>query len=488
MKLSQLLYGTSLVLEEVPPELEILDISKDSRTLSEGMLFVALSQEPEQRHLHCLEAIQKGAVLILCPKEDKIHSYPSGIYSENPRYDYALLVGNYFGNPSRHCILIGVTGTNGKTTTTHLIKEVLEHSKKKVGLIGTNENKIAETTLPSIQNPQSPSTTPDAYELQQLFHEMLAQGCTHIVMEVSSHALVQHRCGGLEFTVGIFTNLTQDHLDYHGNMDCYQQAKAQLFAQSKLSIFNLDDPVGRDFAQHHKHSLSYSENKNYATLYSEKLHLHPNSISFHCVHDREQFPVSLAIPGGFSLYNALAALCCAVALDIPLQQATASFSQVQGVKGRAEIVPTDSEFTVMIDYAHSPNALENILLSAKNFTQGRLICLFGCGGNRDKSKRPIMGEIAEDIADIVIVTSDNPRWEEPDEIISDILSGMWQDKERQVIPNRKEAIFYALSQGRSGDVIVLAGKGHECYQEIHGETLHLDEREIVQEFFDSKQH
>lgn len=485
MKLSQLLYGTSIEQNNQLPSQDIKDISKDSRTVTEGMLFVALSEDRAQRHQHCKEAIAQGARMILCPVADHSEGFPRALFSQNPRLDYAIIAGNYFGNPSKHCVLVGVTGTNGKTTTTHIIKNMLESSQgekqRKVGLIGTNEHKIGSKSLPSQR------TTPDAYELQQLFSQMRQEGCTHIVMEVSSHALVQHRCGGLVFDVGIFTNLSQDHLDYHQNLEAYAKAKAQLFHQSKVSLFNLDDPVGRDLAQSQSHQgktvLSYSENKKHSSIHASHLELHTDSIQFHCHHQGESFPVYLPIPGGFSLYNALAALCCAVALDIPLSSATQSLKTLQGVKGRAEIVPTDKDFTVMIDYAHSPNALENILLTARNFTPGRLICVFGCGGNRDKSKRAIMGEIAHDLADLCIVTSDNPRFEEPEEIIQDILQGMWQNKEKKVLPNRKDAIFCALSQGKTGDTILLAGKGHECYQEISGIQYHFDERELVEEYF-----
>ncbi len=484
MKLSQLLRGISL--PNFNPEQEIDAISVDSRTTVENALFLALANSPKQRLAHMNEAIEKGASVLICPEEDAPLSITEAnvLYTENPRYTYALISANWFDRPGDDLVLIGVTGTNGKTTTTHIIKTMLEQmhqeTPNKVGLIGTNENKIGEKIFPAHR------TTPDAYELQSLLYQMTEDNCTHVVMEVSSHGLCQHRTAGLTFEVGIFTNLTQDHLDYHHSMEEYQKAKQQLFFQSNTAIFNLDDPVGRDFALLHQgHFLSYSENKETATLRACNLNLAADHISFHCVHDTESYPVHLPIPGGFSLYNALAALTCGLALDLPLSLLCKSFHKIQGVKGRVEVLDTPCNFTVIIDYAHTPNALENILITAQGITQNRLLCLFGCGGNRDKSKRPIMGEIAENFADVLIVTSDNPRFEEPESIISDIMEGIPDTglTEVHIKPNRKDAIFSALALGMEGDVLILAGKGHECYQEIKGVQSHMDEREIVAEYF-----
>lgn len=481
MKLSQLLNSVATPTQEE----EILGISCDSRNIGHDMLFVALSQDREIRHSHIQEALSRGAKKVFCPTEDEAFFGAQGIYSTNPRYDYGIISGNWFGNPGKQLKIIGITGTNGKTSTTHIIKEMLEGLAdgipRKVGLIGTNGNKIGKTTLPAQR------TTPDAYELQGLLAEMVQEQCTHVVMEVSSHGLVQHRTAGLQFTVGIFTNLTQDHLDYHHSMAEYQKAKEQLFHQSHISVLNMDDDAGRAYGKILDDLslpyLSYSENKTDATIHSEEIHLGSQYVSFQCVEGNRKIPVYLPIPGGFSLYNALASLTCGVALGLPLLKLAQTFPKISGVKGRVEVLPTPSDFTVIIDYAHTPNALENILLTARNITQGRLICLFGCGGNRDKSKRGLMGEIAEDLADMVVISSDNPRFEEPEDIIADILQGMKKNKEITIIPNRKKGIFHALSQGKSGDVVVLAGKGHECYEEIRGEKFHLDEREIVQEFF-----
>lgn len=489
MKLSKLIHGIPFSGTVKNPQEEILSLCCHSKKVIIHSAFIALEENKEKRTVHLCEAIKQGATLLICPLEDEKlcnsarFQDQTVLFSKNPREDYALLSGNWFENPANDLTLIGVTGTNGKTTTTHIIKALLEGIAdgipRKIGLIGTNENKIGEESLPSHR------TTPDAYELHSLLRKMTDSHCTHVVMEVSSHGLVQCRTAGLSFEVGIFTNLTQDHLDYHKSMDEYKKAKSLLFLQSKYGIYNLDDPIGKEYASESPCPFfTYSENKKSATLYTKNIKLSTQYISFDCIHKDNINPVFLPIPGGFSLYNALASLCCGYALQLPLLKLSQTMPNIKGVKGRLEVVPTPTEFTVMIDYAHTPDALENILLTAENITQGRLICLFGCGGNRDKSKRALMGNIVESIADVIVVTSDNPRNENPEKIIADITSGFQQlGKEVMIIPTRKEAIFWALSQGKVGDLVLLCGKGHECYQEINGEILPMDEREIVKEYF-----
>ncbi len=378
MKLSQLLCGISLDNSTDLPEMEIQGICCDSREAFSGVLFVALASEKTERTQHIEEALCKGAKIILCPLADQEQGKVGFGYSGTLRHDYAMLACNWFGNPGGDLCLVGVTGTNGKTTTTFLLKAMLEGiqdgKKRKVGLIGTNENIIGE------EHYKSQRTTPDAFSLQALLREMVDSGCTHVVMEVSSHALVQERVTGLQFAVGIFTNLSQDHLDYHHSMEAYQQAKARLFAQSDIAVLNLDDPVGRAFRdqwkQQGKPCVTYSENKDYATVYAQNLELARDHISFDLLYKRQEYPVYLPIPGGFSLYNALGVLGSAVALGLDLPLAVATFPHISGVKGRVEVLPCSGDFTVILDYAHTPHALENILLTAKNFSKGRLICLF----------------------------------------------------------------------------------------------------------------
>lgn len=491
MKLSVLVKNSSLA-QNLPQDPEITGLFANSQKVAPGGLFVSLAPQAQDRSAHIAQAIEKGAVAVVLPETDpqpqtdQVLFLPSG----QGRQDYALLAANWFYNPGLDLCLIGVTGTNGKTTTTHIIKSMLEQVEdgqtRKVGLIGTNENKIGNISVPAER------TTPDAMELQGLLRQMRDEDCTHVVMEVSSHALEQGRTFGLDFQVGIFTNLTQDHLDYHLTMENYRLAKGKLFPQCKIAVFNLDDPAGELYRQECKTPyLTYAEKDPQASLTAQNINLSPHHTTFDCLYQGESFPVSLPIPGGFTLYNALAALSCGLALDLTLAKTTETFLKVTGVKGRIEVVPTPGEYTVIIDYAHTPNALENILTTARIFTRNRLICLFGCGGNRDSSKRPIMGAIVQELSDVALVTSDNPRCEEPQAIIDDILVGMPQDgKDCQIVvePLRKQGIFKALAMAEPGDVIVLAGKGHECYQEIQNKKHHMDEREIIAEYYETASH
>lgn len=480
MNLRSLLAGVPLTGAAADLKMEISSISYDSRTLEPGALFVALSGEKTDGHRYMETALEKGAAAVLCREP------PSGsgpwITTGDTRLALALVSANWFGRPGDGMTLVAVTGTNGKTTTTSLLKEMLEGVLgAKVGLIGTNRNLIGQRELPAHR------TTPESYELQQLLRQMADEGCTHVVMEASSHALVQHRTAGLTFEAGVFTNLTQDHLDYHGTMEAYRQAKGLLFAQSRRAVLNLDDEAGR----YYRNTVSvpvftYSENRSSADLTARNIRLFPSHVEFEAVTLGKLARIHLPIPGGFSIYNALAALSTGLCLGLELEDMARALRCVHGVKGRVEVVPVPRAYTVLIDYAHTPNALENILMTARDFTAGRLICLFGCGGDRDKTKRPIMGAIARELADLVVVTSDNPRTENPEAILADILSGMGEGP-THVDPDRRRAIGWTLEQGRPGDVIVLAGKGHETYQEIDGVQYPMDEREIVKEWFQTRE-
>ena len=480
MKLRDLLAGVPLVGEKSDLDMEISSISYDSRTLTPGALFVAMSGDKTDGHRYIQAALDRGAAAVLC------QTPPDGpgpwLVTEDSRLALALVSANWFGRPGDGMTLIGVTGTNGKTTTTSLIKEMLEGALgAKVGLVGTNRNMVGQRSLPARR------TTPESYELQKLLRQMADEGCTYVVMEVSSHALVQHRTAGLTFDVGVFTNLTQDHLDYHRTMEEYRQAKGILFTQCRRDVLNLDDEAGRWYLERLPcPGFTYSENRAQADLTARNIRLFPSHVEFEAVTLGHISRVHLPIPGGFSIYNALAALSAGLCLELDLAELTAALRSVHGVKGRVEIVPVPRAYTVIIDYAHSPNALENILMTARDFTAGRLICLFGCGGDRDRTKRPIMGSIVQELADVAVVTSDNPRTEDPEAIIAEILSGMEPDRAHiHVEPDRAEAIGWALSQGQPGDVIVLAGKGHETYQEVQGVRYPMDEREIVKKWFET---
>lgn len=480
MKLRDLLNGVPLVGEPSNPEMEISSISYDSRTLQPGALFVALSGEKTDGHRYIQTALDRGAAAVLCQTSPEAPG--PWLVTADTRLALALVSANWFGRPGEGMTLVAVTGTNGKTTTTSLVKELLEGVLGvKVGLIGTNRNLIGALELPAHR------TTPESYELQQLLRRMLDAGCTHVVMEVSSHALVQHRTAGLIFDVAVFTNLTQDHLDYHHTMEEYRGAKGILFTQCSKAVFNLDDEAGRWYLERVGcPAFTYSETRASADLTARNIRLFPSHVEFEALTLGLLARVHLPIPGGFSIYNALAALAAGLCLGLRLEDMARVMPAVQGVKGRVEVVPVPRAYTVLIDYAHSPNALENILVTARDFTANRLICLFGCGGDRDQTKRPIMGAVAGELADLVVVTSDNPRTEKPETIIGHILAGMEGcSAQVHVEPDRRAAIGWALAQGRPGDVIVLAGKGHETYQEIDGVQYPMDEREIVAQWFEN---
>ncbi len=478
MRLESLLAGVTCSADHTDRDVPISGVCYDTRELMPGNLFVALPGYKTDGHRYIREALDKGAAAVVCQHP------PEGagpwLVVPDARAALARLSANWFGHPARALCVLGVTGTNGKTTTTYLLKSVLERVLgAKVGLIGTNQNMIGEEVLPAHR------TTPESYEVQRLLREMADAGCSHAVMEVSSHALALHRVDEIFFRVGIFTNLTQDHLDFHGTMERYRDAKGLLFAQSATAVLNLDDEAGAYYAESAPCKvLTYSERKDAADLTAKNLRLFPDRVEFEAVAVGAISRVKLPIPGGFTVYNALGVIACCMALGLELGEVAAALGQARGVKGRIEVVPVPADYAVLIDYAHTPDALENILTAVRDFTKGRLICLFGCGGDRDRTKRPVMGGIASALADLCVVTSDNPRTEEPGAILADILGGMSAGGAPYLVePDRRAAIRLALSQARAGDVVVLAGKGHETYQEIDGVQHHLDEREEVARFF-----
>ena len=474
MKLRQLLAGVAPLGASLDPEMEISGISYDTRTLRPGEVFFALPGSRTDGRRFLKEALERGAPLAVC--EGTPGEAGPWLTVPDARAALAAASANWFGHPAEGLTIVGVTGTNGKTTTTYLLKEVLERAAGvRVGLIGTNQNLIGGRSLPACR------TTPESWEVQKLLREMADAGCTHVVMEVSSHALELRRVAGISFDVGVFTNLTQDHLDFHGTMEAYRAAKGKLFRQCRRAVVNLDDEAGRYYARTAPcPCFTYSENKDAADLTAKCIRLFPEHVEFEAVIRGGIARVRLPIPGGFTIYNALGAIGCALTLGLPLEETARALEGVRGVKGRIEVVPVPADYTVLIDYAHTPDALENILTTVRDLTPGRVICLFGCGGDRDRTKRPVMGAVASALADLVVVTSDNPRTEEPMDIIYDILRGMdpsgapWR-----VEPDRRRAIRLALSLAEPGDTVVLAGKGHETYQEIGAVRRHLDEREEV---------
>jgi len=473
MRLGRLLSGTGYEGPE-PEDMEIKGISYDTRRIKPGEVYVALRGHKTDGHRYIAEARRKGAAAVVAEEGEDVLLVPDA------RAALAAMSANWFGHPARELTVIGVTGTNGKTTTTSLLWGMLgEVLGTRVGLIGTNEVRVGEKSFPAER------TTPESWEVQRWLRSMADAGCTHVVMEVSSHALCMHRVDGISFAVGAFTNLTQDHLDFHKTMEAYRAAKGRLFEQCGTAVLNLDDEAGRYYAGRIScPAVTYSERWDEATLTARDLRLYPGRVEFQAVGWGEIAPVELGIPGAFSVYNALCALACAKALGLPLDRSARALAGAPGVKGRMEVVPHPGPGTVIIDYAHTPDALENALTALRGFTAGRLICLFGCGGDRDRGKRPIMGAIAADLADMCIVTSDNPRTEDPEAIIAEILAGMEAlTCERYVEPDRERAIGLGLSLLEEGDTLLLAGKGHETYQEVNGEKRHMDEREIVVTYF-----
>ncbi|MBE6960086.1 MAG: UDP-N-acetylmuramoyl-L-alanyl-D-glutamate--2,6-diaminopimelate ligase [Ruminococcaceae bacterium] len=474
MKLKDILSGVKILKTNVDMQMEISSVAYDSRKVTPGSLFVAITGFASDGNRFIPMAMEKGAVVIVTAKE------PEGdvpyILVQSDRLALALIGCNYYRHPAQDMTLIGVTGTNGKTSVTLLLKQLLEKVLgAKVGLIGTMSNLIGDLELPTDR------TTPESFELQGLFAQMRDAGCRFVVMEVSSHAIALERVGGITFDVAAFTNLTEDHLDFHKTMEHYCDTKAELFARCKKAVGNLDDEWFDRITAKSACPVLTTSAKGEANLRAENLLLKADGICFDAVYQGEKVQVSLPIPGKFTVYNALTVLGIALQLGISLEDGAAALRNAVGVKGRVEVVPTPGQpYTVLIDYAHTPDGLENVLSSVRGFCQGRLIAVFGCGGDRDPIKRPIMGRIGVQLSDFAVITSDNPRTEEPMAIISDILRGVNESLgQYTVVEDRRKAIRYAMDIAQKDDIIVLAGKGHETYQEIHGVKYHLDEREEV---------
>ena len=473
MKLKELLQGIHVLESNANLEMNIEAVAYDSRKVTEGSLFVAITGFASDGNRFIPMALEKGAAVVVTAKKPA-QDVPY-VLVDNDRYALAMIGTNFYGHPAKSMTMIGVTGTNGKTSVTLLLKHVLEKTLgAKVGLIGTMENLVGDEVIPTER------TTPESFELQGLFARMRDAGCSHVVMEVSSHALTLDRVGGVHFDVAAFTNLTEDHLDFHKTMEAYCDAKAELFARCGKAVINADDPYApKMIAKALCPVTTYSLRD--GVLKAEDLQLHAEGISFNAVIGNGVTNVSLGIPGKFTVYNAMAVLGIADALNIKMSDAAAALATAKGVKGRIEVVPTPgTPYSVLIDYAHTPDGLENVLTAVKGFCKGRVIAVFGCGGDRDPIKRPIMGRIGVTESDFAIITSDNPRTEDPMAIIEDILKGVHEDMgDYIVVPERRNAIRYAMDIAKKDDIIILAGKGHETYQEICGVKYHLDEREEV---------
>lgn len=474
MKLRELLQGISVRECTADPETEIGNVCYDSRKVTPGGLFVAVSGFASDGNRFIPMALEKGAAAVVTAKR------PEGevpyVLVESDRLALALIGCNFYGHPAEDMTMIGVTGTNGKTSVTLLLKQVLETCLgAKVGLVGTMANMVGDEVIPTER------TTPESFELQGLFARMRDAGCRYAVMEVSSHAVALERIGGVHFDVAAFTNLTEDHLDFHKTMDAYCDAKAELFRRCDRAVVNADDSYAPRILAAAQCPVLTTSVEGKGELRAEEVELHAQGVRFTAVCGQERAAVRLPIPGRFTVYNALTVLGIAKQLGIPLADCARALETVSGVKGRVEVVPTPGmPYSVLIDYAHTPDGLENVLSSVRDFCKGRLIAVFGCGGDRDPMKRPIMGRIGVKLADLAVITSDNPRNEAPMAIIEDILKGVKPEYgEYIVIEDRRKAIQYAMDIAKKNDIIVLAGKGHETYQEIRGQKYHLDEREEV---------
>ncbi len=461
---------------------EISGICYDSRKAHPGSLFVAISGEKADGHDYIKQAVDRGAIAAVA--EHEVAGLPAGfplLLARNSRRALALLAAGWFGHPDLRLRLIGVTGTNGKTTTTKLIKWLLESSGSKCGLIGTINNQSGGKILPSSH------TTPESLELFELMAIMEEENCQNVIMEVSSHALKQGRVCCCDFDGAVFTNLTQDHLDYHLTWEDYRDSKVKLFSllqpeAGKYAVVNIDDPAAEYFlAASQVPTWTYGM-KEGATLQIADFSFTAGGTDFSFIYQGQKRQMHVPLIGKFNIYNALAAVAVALTEGLPLQQITADLAKVPQVAGRFELVDEGQDFKVVVDYAHTPDGLLNVLTSARELNPRHLICVFGCGGDRDRTKRPIMGKIAAQMSDFAIITSDNPRTEDPFAIIDEIEVGVKEGGGRYLCEeNRRAAIEAAIKMAGKDDLIMIAGKGHEDYQLVMGQVLHFDDREVARE-------
>lgn len=478
MKLAKLLEKLSYEVKQGSTDTEITTLVYDSRKVEKGSVFVCISGSMRDAHEFIPDVVAKGASAVIVEKEVEVPEGVTVIRTEDNRNALACMAAAYFDYPAEKLKTIGITGTKGKTTTTYMIKSILESAGIKTGLIGTIEIIIGEKHIPA------KNTTPESYEVQEYFSEMVKEGMEAVVMEVSSQGLMLHRVSGFVFDYGVFTNLEPDHIgeNEHKDFADYMHCKSLLFQQCRQGILNADSEHLEGILKDHTCKVeTFGFDKN-ADLRAENMKLihEPGliGVSYH-VGGLLDFDVDINVPGRFSVYNSLTAIAICRHFGVSEEVIKDALRHVV-VKGRIEIVPIFPRFTLMIDYAHNAMSLESLLTTLKEYEPKRLVCLFGCGGNRAKSRRYEMGEVSSRLADLTVVTSDNPRYEEPLDIIEDILTGVKKaDGEYVTIPDRKEAIEYCIKNAKDGDVIILAGKGHEDYQEIKGVKHHMDERELI---------
>lgn len=480
MKLTKLLERLEYEVVAGSDQIEITELTNDSRKIAEGSVFVCISGAVFDGHAYVEDVAKKGAAAVIVEKDVEAPEGLTVIKVADTRYALALTSAAYFGYPADKLKVIGITGTKGKTTTTYMVKSILEGVGHKVGLIGTIEAIIGDKVIPAA------NTTPESFTIQKYFAEMVEAGCDSVVMEVSSQGLMLHRTAGIPFEIGIFTNLGEDHIgpNEHTDFEDYKRCKGLLFKQCKLGIANVDDEWYEDVFQGATckvETFGFSEKADLRAVNVEHVS-RPGYLGMkYQVNGLMNFNVEIDIPGEFSVYNSLTAIAVCRHFDVPVENIKKAL-KVAKVKGRIEMVKVADDFTLMIDYAHNAMSLESLLKTLRDYHPGRLVTIFGCGGNRSKTRRFEMGEVSGKLSDFTIITSDNPRFEEPQDIINDIITGMKKTDGAYVdICDRKEAIRYAIEHGKSGDVIVLAGKGHETYQEIKGVKYDMDDRVLIKE-------
>ncbi len=472
MLLSELAMTTGIRYEG--PDVDIASIEYDSRKVCAGSMFCCVVGQLFDGHDFAAGAAEKGASALLV--ERKLPIDLPQIVVKNARKAMAEMAAAFYGYPQREMQMLGVTGTNGKTTTTYMVKAIAEQAGRKVGIIGTIRNMIGSESI------HTERTTPESVDLFRLLRTMADARVDLVVMEVSSHALEQFRVHGIKFDVALFTNLTQDHLDYHKSFDNYLAAKKILFLNAKKAVVNVDDPYSDRIMEGLSIPILTFGVRDRADISATDIDITTSGVRFDLHTPEGEVLMNLAIPGLFSVFNAMGAVGMAQSIGIRLSCIKDGLESVTSVSGRLEPVQTNRGFSVFVDYAHTPDALENVLKTVREFAKGRVICVFGCGGDRDRAKRPIMGEIAGRFSEYAIVTSDNPRTEEPMSIIESIEEGVKRSGTRYtIIENRREAIRYALEHAQDDDVVMIAGKGHENYQEINGTKYHFDDKEIVEE-------
>ncbi|SHI62252.1 UDP-N-acetylmuramoyl-L-alanyl-D-glutamate--2,6-diaminopimelate ligase [Lutispora thermophila] len=482
MKLSKLLEDINVLRYSGDLTTEIKGITYDSRQVKNNYMFICIKGSSFDGHDYIDEAVEKGAVAIIVDKsieKDKV----AMVQVENSRMAMPIIGANFYGRPTEKLKLIGVTGTNGKTTTTYLIRSILQQAEKKTGLIGTISIDLGQYVI------ESSRTTPESLDLQRIFHDMVSNNAEYAVMEVSSHSLEFGRVDQCQFQIGIFTNLTQDHLDFHKNFENYRKAKEKLFYKTKkANIINIDDEHGRviyrNIMDFDVPVITYGIDY-VADIMAKDIKMDDSGIEFKLVTPDYETVIRSSIPGKFSVYNSLAAASATYVEGIDKDIISKGIENLKFVPGRSEVLPINKPYKMIIDYAHAPDGLENILKSIRNYAKGRIITVFGCGGDRDKAKRPIMGEIAGRLSDYCIITSDNPRSEDPNEIIAQIEEGIKNISCDYIcIENRKDAIKHAMMMAKPSDIILLAGKGHETYQVLKDRVIDFDERVVVKELIE----